>query len=105
MPPELQKGDKTRRDRGRGSLADEGLRLMNHAAEDAVKHATHIFVSGLQNMTFTAAKNILLGADNSATVHLQKTTATQLYGKFKPIIKSSFSKVGADKVSSNIIKQ
>lgn len=103
LPPELQKVDKGLRTIGLGSLADEGLKLMNRAAEDAVKEATPIFVSAVKNITFTDAKNILLGADNSATVYLQNTTSTQLYSKFNPIIKSSFSKVGADRVWKDII--
>lgn len=105
LPAELQKVDKTLRDIGLGSLADEGLKMMNRAAEDAVKEATPIFVSAVKGMTFTDAKNILLGADNAATTYLQNTTTTQLYAKFNPVIKSSFSKVGADKVWTNIITQ
>lgn len=103
LPPELQKVDKGLRTIGLGSLADEGLKLMNRAAEDAVKEATPIFVSAVKNMTFTDAKNILLGADNSATLYLQNTTSTQLYSKFNPVIKSSFSKVGADRVWKDMI--
>jgi len=105
LPAELQKVDKTLRDIGLSSLADEGLKMMNRAAEDAVKEATPIFVSAVKNMTFNDAKNILLGADNSATSYLQSSTTSQLYTKFNPVIKSSFSKVGADKVWKNIITQ
>ena len=103
LPEELQKVDKALRTAGLGSLADEGLKMINRAAEDAVKEATPIFVSAVKNMTFTDAKNILLGDDKAATSYLQKTTSAQLYAKFKPVIKSSFSKVGADKVWTNII--
>jgi hypothetical protein len=105
LPAELQKVDKTLRDIGLGSLADEGLKMMNRAAEDAVKEATPIFISAVKNMTFKDARNILLGADNSATSYLQTTTTSQLYAKFNPVIKSSFGKVGADKVWANIITQ
>ncbi len=76
---------------------------MNRAAEDAVKEATPIFVSAVKNMSFTDAKGILLGNDSSATTYLENSTSTALYGKFSPVIKNSFSKVGADKVWSNII--
>ena len=103
LPPELQKVDKTLRDIGLSSLADEGLKVMNRAAEDAVKEATPIFVTAVKNITFTDAKNILLGNDEAATTFLKNTTTTQLYAKFNPVIKSSFSKVGADKVWTNII--
>ncbi|WP_177733275.1 DUF4197 domain-containing protein [Flavobacterium inviolabile] len=103
MPEELQKVDKTLRSIGMGSLADEGIKMMNRAAEDAVKEATPIFVNAVKSMTITDAKNILMGSDNSATTYLQTSTTTALYGKFNPVIKSSFDKVGADKIWSTII--
>lgn len=103
LPAELQKVDAGLRKIGLGSLADEGLKMMNRAAEDAVKEATPIFVSAVKNMTFTDARNILLGADNSATAYLQTATTTQLYAKFNPVVTASFSKVGADRVWKDII--
>jgi hypothetical protein len=103
LPAELQKVDQGLRKIGLGSLADEGIKMMNRAAEDAVKEATPIFVSAVRNITFTDARNILLGNDESATTYLRSSTSSQLYTKFNPVIKSSFSKVGADKVWNNII--
>ncbi len=44
LPKELQKVDKGLRDIGLGNVADEGLKVLNRAAEDAVKEATPIFV-------------------------------------------------------------
>ncbi|MBF4483985.1 MULTISPECIES: DUF4197 domain-containing protein [unclassified Flavobacterium] len=105
MPEELQKVDATLRKIGLGSLADEGIKVMNRAAEDAVKEATPIFVSAVKNMSFTDAKNILLGNESAATTYLQKGTNTALYAKFNPVIKSSFEKVGADVVWKNIINK
>ncbi|UBZ14859.1 DUF4197 domain-containing protein [Flagellimonas marinaquae] len=103
LPEELQKVDKTLRDIGLSSLADEGLRIINRAAEDAVGEATPIFVDAVKGITFNDARQILLGNDNAATQYLQRATKTQLYNKFNPIIKNSFQKVGADKIWSNII--
>lgn len=103
MPAELQKVDATLRKIGMGSLADEGIKVLNRAAEDAVKEATPIFVSAVRNMSFTDAKNILLGNDVAATTYLQSSTTTALYGKFNPVIKTSFEKVGADVVWTKII--
>ncbi len=103
LPEELQKVDKGLRDIGMSSLADEGLKVLNRAAEDAVKEATPIFVSAVKNMSFTDAKNILMGNNTAATSYLQTSTNTALYSKFNPVIKNSFSKVGADKVWTNII--
>jgi hypothetical protein len=76
---------------------------MNRAAENAVKEATPIFLSAIKNITFTDARNILLGSDQGATQYLQKNTSDDLYQKFKPIIASSYKKVGADKIWNAII--
>ena len=105
LPAELKKVDKALRDVGLSSLADEGLKVLNRAAEDAVKEATPIFVDAVTKMTFNDAKNILLGDDRSATTYLENTTTTALYGKFNPVVKSSLGKVGADKVWANIINK
>ncbi|MFT4610924.1 MAG: hypothetical protein ACJA1H_002160, partial [Glaciecola sp.] len=48
LPEELQKIDKGLRKIGLGSLADEGLKVLNRAAEDAVKEATPIFVNAVK---------------------------------------------------------
>lgn len=103
LPAELQKVDKTLRNIGLASLADEGLKVLNRAAESAVKEATPIFVDAVKNITFNDAKNILLGNDSAATAYLEGATSTALYGKFSPVVQSSLSKVGADKVWANII--
>ena len=103
LPEELQKVDTKLRQLGLNKLADDGLRILNRAAEDAVKEATPIFVDAVKQMTFTDAKNILLGNENAATNYLQTTTSSALYGKFNPVIKNSFAKVGADKIWTQII--
>lgn len=105
LPAELQKVDKGLRDIGLGNLADEGLKVLNRAAEDAVKEATPIFVNAVKDITFADAKNILLGSDNSATQYLTSKTQTELYNKFKPVINNSFSKVGADQIWTNLINK
>lgn len=103
LPQELRKVDKTLRDIGLGSLADEGLLLLNRAAEDAVGEATPIFVNAVKQITFTDAKNILLGNDTAATRYLQGKTSSELYSKFNPVIQNSFAKVGADQVWTTLI--
>ncbi len=105
LPEELKKVDKALRDIGLSSLADEGLKVLNRAAEDAVSEATPIFVSAVKDITFADAKNILLGNDDAATQYLTSKTQTALYAKFNPVIKNSFSKVGADEIWSNLINK
>lgn len=103
LPEELQKVDKTLRKIGMSDLADEGIKTLNRAAEDAVKEATPIFVDAITNMSFNDAKNILMGEDNSATQYLEKTTTQPLYTKFSPVVNESLEKVGADTVWEKII--
>ncbi|WP_298263463.1 DUF4197 domain-containing protein [uncultured Lutibacter sp.] len=103
LPEELQKVDNTLRKIGLSKLADEGLKVLNRAAEDAVGEAIPIFVDAIKGMTFIDAKNILLGEKNAATMYLQNKTSEALYQKFNPIIANSFQKVGADKIWENLI--
>jgi hypothetical protein len=105
LPEELRKVDKTLRDIGLGNLADEGLKILNKAAEDAVGEATPIFVNAIKGITFSDARDILMGDENAATQYLKNGTQTSLYAKFNPIIQSSFEKVGADKIWSNLINR
>jgi hypothetical protein len=105
LPKELQKVDKTLRSIGLGNLADEGIKILNRAAEDAVKEATPVFVNAVKQITFSDAKNILLGSDNAATNYLQSKTNTALYSKFNPVIENSFQKVGADQIWETIINK
>tara|TARA_B110000971_G_C20014720_1_gene503366 strand:- start:1152 stop:1862 length:711 start_codon:yes stop_codon:yes gene_type:complete len=105
LPEELQAVDKGLRKVGLSNLADEGIKVLNRAAEDAVKTATPIFINAVKEMTFSDAKNILLGEKNAATSYLQTKTSTNLYASFSPVIKNSFSKVGADKVWGTLIQK
>ena len=103
LPEELRKVDSGLRSIGLSALADEGLKVLNRAAEDAVGEATPIFVNAVKGITFNDAKGILLGNDDAATQYLTKATQTELYAKFNPVIKNSFEKVGADKIWNNLI--
>jgi hypothetical protein len=105
LPDELKKVDKTLRKLGMSKLADDGIRSLNRAAEDAVKESTPIFVSAIKNMSFSDAKTILMGKEDAATGYLKTTTSAALYAKFSPIVQQSIGKVGADKIWSAIIKK
>ncbi|MGG7467133.1 DUF4197 domain-containing protein [Chryseobacterium arthrosphaerae] len=105
MPEKLRKIDTTLRSIGMGSLADEGVKLLNRAAEDAVTEAAPIFTKAITSMTITDAKNILLSSDNAATNYLQTKTQSQLFSAFQPKVKASLGKVGADAVWKNLISK
>lgn len=105
LPPELQKVDKQLRKIGLGSLADDGIKSLNHAAEDAVGRSKPIFVNAITGMSFTDAKDILMGGEGAATQYLEKTTNEQLYAEFLPEIQQSFDRVGANKTWESIISK
>lgn len=102
FPEELTKVEDKLRALGLGALPDKGIELLNRAAEDAVKEATPIFISAIQNMSFADARNILMGHDSSATEYLHRATSDSLYKKFYPVVESSLSKVGADAAWNSI---
>ncbi|SMO32471.1 DUF4197 domain-containing protein [Solitalea koreensis] len=103
LPPELQQVESKMRAVGMGSLVDDGLKLLNRAAEDASSKAKPIFVGAVKQMTFQDATSILMGEKNAATQYLKKTTSTPLYQAFSPVIKGSLDSVGATKMWTQII--
>ena len=103
FPEPLQKVDNTLRSIGLGSLSDEGVKLLNRAAEDAVTEAKPIFINAVKNLSFSDATAILTGGKNAATDYLKKTTTQSLIQAFSPKIQASLGKVGADQVWSSII--
>lgn len=103
FPEEAKKVENTLRSVGLGSLCDQVITSVNRAAEDAAMEAKPIFVAAIKEMSITDVKNILLGADNAATQYFENKTTSSLEGKFKPIIESSLTKVGATKYWSDVI--
>ena len=105
LPQEFQTVDHTLRKLSLSNLADEGLKVLNRAAEDAVKEATPIFIDAAKGITFTDARQILLGKIDAATNDLKSNTELKLYDSLKPVINNSFEKVEADQVWSNLINR
>jgi hypothetical protein len=71
------------------------LEKVNHAAEDAVKKASPIFVNAITSMTINDAMGILMGEKNSATTYLNSKTYNPLMGEFEPVIVTALNKYGA----------
>jgi len=97
FPPEAVKVENTLRSLGLNALCDNVILSLNRAAEDAAKEAKPIFVAAIKQMTITDATNILLGNGDAATQYFKRVTSAQLMEKFKPVIVSSLSEVGATK--------
>ncbi|KAB2809963.1 DUF4197 domain-containing protein [Phaeocystidibacter luteus] len=89
FPEEAQRVKTTLTNLGLNSLIDDFEESMNHAAEQASKKATDIFVDAITKMTINDAMGILNGADDAATQYLKRTTENQLISEFEPIINSA----------------
>jgi hypothetical protein len=72
---------------GRGQQLDELVVSMNHAAEAAVPMAKPLLVNAVKSMTFTDAKNILMGGDTSVTDFFRDKTSAKLAIQFLPVVK------------------
>ena len=86
---------------GFSNLEADLIEKMNRGAENAAKEAGPIFVSAITSMTIADAMDILMGADNSATEYLRKSTYQQLYDKFNPVIVKALDEIGANDLWRN----
>ena len=94
IPEKLQTVEKGLRLAGQGQLADEFIASMNRAAEQAVPTAAAVFGDSLKQMTIADAKSILAGPDDAATQFFRRTTQTNLYAKFYPLVEKATDSVG-----------
>lgn len=88
---------------GFANVEEDLTERMNRAAEDAAARAKPIFVAAISKLTFQDAMNILMGNQDAATRYLEKSTYTQLYGEFKPIIQEALDKVNAREYWRNAV--
>jgi hypothetical protein len=94
MPEKLHTVEKTLRAVKQDKLADDFIETMNHAAEQAVPVAASVFGDAIKGMSIADAKAVLAGTTNAATQYFRKTTETNLFEKFLPIVKSATDKAG-----------
>jgi hypothetical protein len=94
LPEKLQTVEKALRMAGQSQMADNFVASMNHAAEQAVPVAAGVFGDAIQQMSIEDAKGILAGPDDAATKYFQKTTQTNLFAKFYPVVQKATDSVG-----------
>ena len=94
MPENLQKLDQAMRAVGQGRLADDFITSMNHAAEQAVPEAAAVLGDSVKQMTIADAKSILTGTNNAATQYFRRTSETNLYERFLPIVQKATEQTG-----------
>lgn len=94
MPGKLQQVEKTLRSLKQEKLADDFVVTMNRAAEQAVPVASSVFADAVKQMSITDAKALLTGSDDAATEYFRRTTGTNLFARFLPIVKKSTDETG-----------
>lgn len=105
MPEKLQRVENTLRAMKQDKLADDFVTTMNHAAEQAVPEAGSVFADALKQMTIEDAKSILSGPDDAATQYFQKTTQTNLYARFYPIVQKATAQTGVTAAYKNLMEK
>jgi hypothetical protein len=105
MPEKLQKVETALRAMKQDKLADDFVATMNHAAEQAVPEAGSVFADTLKQMTIEDAKAILNGPNDAATQYFQKTTQTNLYAKFYPIVQKATAQTGVTASYKNLMEK
>jgi hypothetical protein len=94
MPERLVVVQKTLHSLKQDKLADEFVTSMNRAAEQAVPEATAVFVDAVRNMSIDDAKAILTGPNDAATQYFKRTTSTNLFARFHPIVEKATASTG-----------
>lgn len=94
MPESLKKVEKALRAAGQDRLADEFVTTMNRAAERAVPEAAAVLGNSVKQMTIADAKAILTGTNNAATQYFRRTSETNLYARFLPIVRQATAQTG-----------
>lgn len=94
LPTRLKQVGNLLRKFHQGSLADEFIASMNHAAEQAVPQAAGIFAEAIKRMTLQDAQHILQGPNDAATQYFRRTAGVELAKRLRPIIAQTTNKVG-----------
>jgi hypothetical protein len=105
MPENLQKVERTLRSLGQEKLADEFVTTMNRAAEQAVPEAAAVLGGAVKQMTVADAKAILTSTNNAATAYFRRTSTTNLYERFLPIVRTATEQTGVTAAYKKMIEK
>ena len=105
MPEKLRTVETTLRALKQDKLADDFVTTMNHAAEQAVPEAAGVFGDAVQKMSIADAKTILTGPNDAATQYFRRTTETNLFQRFLPIVKKATDQTGVTSTYKQLMAQ
>lgn len=103
LPEKLQSVEKALRAVKQDKYADEFVATMNHAAEQAVPEAASVFGDAVKQMSIDDAKSVLTGPPDAATQFFRRTTQTNLYARFLPIVQKATAKTGVTASYKNMM--
>jgi hypothetical protein len=102
MPESLQRVEKTLRTLRQDKLADDFVTTLNRAAEKATPEAAAVLGDSIKQMTVADAKDILTGTNNAATQYFRRTSETNLFARFHPIVKKATAETGVTRAYKNM---
>ncbi len=105
LPEKLRTAEKTLRALKQDKLADDFVNTMNRAAEQAVPEAAGVFADAVKKMTIEDARSILAGTNNAATQYFRRTTETNLYARFLPIVKKATDQTGVTSAYKQLMEK
>jgi hypothetical protein len=105
LPATLKKVETSLRMLGQNQLADDFVTTMNRAAERAVPEAAAVLGQSVQQMTLTDAQAILTGTNNAATQYFRRTSETNLYERFLPIVAKATEQTGVTSAYKKMVGQ
>ena len=105
MPSSLQKVEKTLRTLGQEKMADEFVITMNRAAEQAVPEAASVLGDSIKQMSIADAKAVLTGTNNAATQYFRRTSQTNLFDRFHPIVKKATEATGVTRTYKQMMEK
>jgi hypothetical protein len=98
MPENLQTVEKTLRTLRQDKLADDFVATMNRAAEKAVPEAAAVLGDAIKQMSIADAKAILTGTNNAATEYFRRTSETNLFVRFRPLVQKATEETGVTRL-------
>jgi hypothetical protein len=105
MPEKLRSVEKTLRVLKQDKWADDFITTMNHAAEQAVPEAAEVFGDAIKGMSIADAEAILMGTNDAATQYFRKTTETNLFARFLPIVKRATDQTGVTSAYKQLMEK
>jgi hypothetical protein len=105
VPEKLSGVERGLRRMGQDRIAEDFVRSLNRAAEQATPAAQGIFVKAVREMTIRDAMEIVHGADDAATQYFRRHTETALAAAFRPIVQQATGAVGVTSHYKRLIKR